>query len=73
MTAEDKLKELYEKGVKEKEMEEEASKEILPFGRIRLGMGTYPKIDSLGGIYMAAEDIDLIANLVVERLKNAGV
>ncbi len=57
MTAEEKLRELRERENKEgiTQMDKDGSIAI--------------HASSSGGIYIAAEHIDLIANLVVERLK----
>ena len=61
MTAEDKLKELYERenktGVTQMDKDGSVAIHVCPSG----------------GIYIVAEHIDLIANLVVERLSSVAL
>ena len=60
MTAEEKLKELYD-------LQNE-----LPITQMNKDGSIAIHVTSSGGVYLSAAHIDLIANLVVERLKDAG-
>ena len=57
MTAEEKLKELYD-------LQNE-----LPITQMDRNGSVAIHVTSSGGVYISAEHIDLIANLVIERLK----